>query len=75
MNSALIIYAVFSTSVAVWALFQLSVERSLSRLDAQFRESDRKFYRGWENIWFAQLEKTTGRLRPAKPKVRPKKKS
>lgn len=43
--------------LAIWALGQLSIERAASRMVDEWRENDRKFYRGWENVWFKQLER------------------
>lgn len=54
--SWLIAYAVLVTIALGWTAIELKAERASSRMVDEFRENDRKFYRGWENIWFKQLE-------------------
>lgn len=48
-------YAAFATIVALVLLFELKADRVASRMSEEFRENDRKFYRKWEDVWFAQM--------------------
>jgi hypothetical protein len=57
----LVIWATLATAAATWAIFQLTFERSMSRMTEEWRENDRKFYRGWEDVWFGQLEEVNQR--------------
>lgn len=56
------------TALAAWAIFQLSVERSCSRMVDGFREEDRKYERKLQDILFRGLD---AQVKPPTPKANP----
>lgn len=61
--------------VLAWALMEISMLNRTAKMADEFRENDRRFYREWEDAWFAQLMGRSTVKPTAKPVRKARKKS